>query len=118
MLQDKIDHIKSLNFTDFKIYRSKGKKGNLAFYEGSEEMRLLYQLAVFITQEGCRKGFDEAITDFYLRRDQRTYRNINHIQAGLLRELTDGKDKNIAPGLCSPRVEIIREILIFKAKQL
>lgn len=118
MQQDKIDYIKSLDFTDFKLFRIKDRKGNLSFYEDSEEMRLLYQLAVFISQEGCRKGFDEAITDFYLRRDQKTYRNINHIQAGLLRELTDGKDKDIAPGLCSPRVEILRELLILKAKQL
>ena len=117
-MMDRIDYIKALDFKEFKIFRVKGMRGNINFYDGSEEMRLLYQLAVFITQEGCRKGFDEAITDFYLRRDQRTYRIINHIQAGLLRELTDGKDKNIAPGLCSPRVEIIREILIFKAKQL
>lgn len=79
----------------------------------SEDARCLIFLGRYIKNNGMRKGFDEAITDFNLGR---------HLKQGVpipkshqicrMRELTEGLDSEIQHGLVQPRLEILYKLII------
>ena len=82
----------------------------------NKDMQLLYDAGVQMISLGCRAGFDELITDMYLK-PARYWKRISHVDAHRLREILEGKDRLIEAGQVEPRLQYIRneiELIIYK----
>ena len=101
------------------IKRDKRKIAISLTFEGGKEFNfirgfkvqdayILYLAGRRIQRYGCRKGFDELVTDMYLTSDIKQAYGIDHNDAARLRELLEDTDGHIMPGVCFPRLEIIR----------
>lgn len=73
----------------------------------NEDTRLLWRLGYFINANGCRRDFDLAITDMYLKG------KMTDTGCEQLRKLVEGVDASILHGLVSPRLFEL-SILIYK----
>ena len=79
----------------------------------SEDARILIFLGRYIKNNGLRKGFDEAITDFNLGRHLRQGMSTpKPHQINKMRELTEYLDSDIQYGLVEPRLEILYRLII------
>ena len=79
----------------------------------SEDARTLIPLGRYIKNNGLRKGFDEAITDFNLGRHLRQgVPTPKSHQISKMRELTEDLDYKIPHGLVEPRLEILYKLII------
>ena len=78
----------------------------------SEDARTLIPLGRYIKNNGLRKGFDEAITDFNLGRHLRQgIPTPKPHQISKMREFTEGLDSKIPYGLIQPRLEILYRLI-------
>ena len=73
----------------------------------NKDTRLLWRLGYFINANGCRRDFDLAITDMYLKG------KMKDTECEHLRKLVKGVDASILHGLVSPRLVEI-STLIYK----
>lgn len=71
----------------------------------SPDIKLLWRMGKVLRKKGCRRGFDELITDMYLT--SVVNHVINHVEAHRLRELIE--DAGIEPRLIEPRLQKIRD---------
>ena len=79
----------------------------------SEDARILIFLGRYIKNNGLRKGFDEAITDFNLGRHLRQgIPTPKPHQINRMRELTEYLDYGMPHGLVEPRLEILYKLII------
>lgn len=79
----------------------------------SEDARTLIFLGRYLKNNGLRKGFDEAITDFNLGRHLRQgMPTPKPHQISRMRELTEGLDSEIQYGLVQPRLEILYKLIL------
>ena len=79
----------------------------------SEDARTLIFLGRYIKNNGLRKGFDEAITDFNLGRLLRQgMPTPKPHQISRMRELTEDLDSDIQYGLVQPRLEILYKLIL------
>lgn len=72
---------------------------------------LLRRLIRLIESKGLRAGFDEAITDLYLKGFEFTKAVTTSAEAQELRELLEGTDKDIPAKEAEPRIELIKQII-------
>lgn len=69
----------------------------------NKDTKLLWRLGHFIYANGCRKDFELAITDMYLRG------KMSDTDCEVLRELIS--DNGIEPGLLTPRLNLITTLI-------
>ena len=86
---------------------------NIYISRYSKNARILIFLGRYIKNNGLRKGFDEAITDFNLGRNLRQgIPTPKPHQISKMREFTEGLDSEIQYGLVEPRLEILYKLII------
>ena len=79
----------------------------------SEDARTLIFLGRYIKNNGLRKGFDEAITDFNLGRHVRQGMSTpKPHQISRMCELTEYLDVEIQHSLVHPRLEILYKLIL------
>ena len=70
-------------------------------------IKLMLKVGEYISLEGCRRDFDAAITDLYIRGIKN--KRITAQEAHILREGIDTLDIDVAPKLVEPRLQILRD---------
>lgn len=88
----------------------RGEEAMWAHYLGQADVKLLLYAGEYLYRMGCRAGFDELITDMYLKNPFRQrWGRLLSVEAQRLRELIEGEDAAIEPKLIEPRLQKIRD---------
>lgn len=80
---------------------------SIALTGANEDTRLLWRLGYHLNAYGCRRDFDAAITDMYLKATRR----MTDTDCETLRDIVWDSDKDIKPGEVYPRLQIITNLI-------